>query len=383
MTERNRRLGFRMAIATVGSAVIGVSVWTASVAQTPPRPAPPTAPQAVPVMVAQVQRKDVPEYAAGIGTVQAFQSVLVQARVTGWLEQLGFTEGQEVKPGDMLALIDPRPYAAALAQAQAKQAADEAQLANDEANYKRDAALAQRDFASRQQVDNDTEAVRQLQATVQGDQAAVQTAQLNVGFCRIASPIDGVVGFQQINVGNLIQAGGTQGIVSISQIDPISVIFTLPQADLPRIQAAQQQGRPAVLAYSQDGRTLLARGTLLTPNNTIDSSTGTISLKATFANPQRTLWPGQFVNARLRLVVDHDVPILPDAAIEHGPNGEFVYVVKPDSTIAMQPVTLGYQDDTMAVVDKGLNGGEQVVTGGQSRLQSGTRVAIRSTPDQG
>jgi multidrug efflux system membrane fusion protein len=382
MNERGKWLTRHWILATALTAVAGASAWTVSVAQTPPAPASPQQPQAVPVQVAAVKRQDVPVLEAGVGTVQAFQSVSIQARVTGWLEQLGFTEGQAVKPGDMLALIDPRPYAATLAQAQAKQAADAVQLANDEVNYKRDAALAQRDFASRQQVDNDMEAVRQMQATVQGDQAAVQTAQLNVGFCRITSPIDGVVGFYQVNVGNLIQSGG-QTIVSITQVDPISVIFSLPQSDLPRIQAAQQQGKPAVLAYSQNDQTLLATGTLLTANNQIDSSTGTISLKATFPNPQHKLWPGQFVNARLQIGLDHNVPVIPVAAIEHGPDGEFVYLAKPDSTVAVQPVTLGYQNDQFAVVEKGLNGGEQVVTGGQSRLQAGTHIAIRSTPSEG
>jgi membrane fusion protein, multidrug efflux system len=381
MTERGKRPNYRWAILAFSTAGLGVSIWTASVAQTP-APSPQTSqPPAVPVAVAPVQRHDVPVLAPGIGTVQALQSVLIQARVTGWLEQLGFVEGQEVKPNDLLALIDPRPYAASLAQAQAKQAADEAQLANNEVNYRRDAALAQRDFASRQQVDNDAEAVRQMQATVQGDQAAVQTAQLNVGFCRITSPIDGVVGFQLINVGNLIQSG-SQGIVTVTQIDPIAVIFTLPQADLPRIQAAQQQGKPTVFAYSQNDQTLLATGSLLTPSNSIDSSTGTISLKATFPNPQRKLWPGQFVNARLQLSVDNNVPVIPTAAIQHGPNGEFVYLLKPDSTVAVQPVSLGYQDDRTAVVDKGLNGGEQVVTEGASRLEAGTHVTIRSTSNQ-
>lgn len=382
MTKRGRRLVGRAGLLIAGIVIIGVSVWRMPAAQTPAQE-PAAEPQGIPVTVAAVKRQDVPVFATGIGTVQAFQSVLVQARVTGWLDQLGFTEGQEVKPGDMLAMIDPRPYAASLAQAQAKQAADAAQLANDEVNYRRDAALAQRDFASRQQVDNDAEAVRQMQATVQGDAAAVQTAQLNLSFCRIVSPIDGVVGFYQINVGNLIQAGGNQGIVTITQIDPISVIFTLPQGDLPRIQEAQQQGKLTVLAYSQNDQTQLATGSLLTPNNSIDASTGTISLKATFPNPQRKLWPGQFVNARLQLQVDHNVPVIPAAAVEHGPDGEFVYLAKPDFTVAVQPVTLGYQDDKIAVVQKGLTGGEQVVTNGQSRLQAGTRIAIRSTPAQG
>jgi membrane fusion protein, multidrug efflux system len=353
-----------------------------SVAQTSPTALPPSDPPAVPVTLASVTRQDVPVFAEGIGTVQAFQSVLIQARVTGWLDRIAFNEGQDVKPGDLLAEIDPRPYAAALAQAQAKSASDQATLANDEVNLKRDATLAQRSFQTQQQVDNDAAAVRVMQASMQGDAAAVETAALNLSFCKIASPIDGVVGLRLVDVGNLIQAGSGQGIVTVTQIEPISVVFTLPQDDLPRIQAAQtatSAGKPLVVAYGQDDRTKMGNGELVALSNSISAGTGTIQLKATFPNTDRHLWPGQFVNAHLQLAVEHNAVTVPIAAVQHGPDGLYVFVVGQDSTATARPIEIGYQDKTLAVVTKGLDGGEQVVTAGQSRVENGTKVTGHST----
>jgi multidrug efflux system membrane fusion protein len=316
----------------------------------------------------------VPVFAEGIGTVQAFQSVLIQARVTGWLNSIDFVEGQDVKRGDLLAEIDPRPYAAALAQAQAKAASDQATLANDEVNMKRDATLALRSFQTQQQVDNDSAAVRVMQAAIQGDAAAVETAALNLSFCRITAPVDGVVGLRLVDVGNLIQAGAGQGIVTITQIQPISVVFTLPQDDLPQVQAAQAAGKPPVIAYAQNDQTKLGDGALVAASNSISTGTGTIMLKATFPNTERHLWPGQFVNAHLQLTVERNVVTVPIAAIQHGPDGLYLFVVGQDSTTSVRPIVIGYQDKTLAVVTKGLNGGEQVVVAGQSRLDNGTRV---------
>jgi membrane fusion protein, multidrug efflux system len=345
-----------------------------SIAQTVPAPQPD--PPTIPVTIAPVTRQDVPVFAEGLGTVQAFQSVLIQARVTGWLDRIAFTEGQQVEPGDLLAEIDPRPYAAALAQAQAKSASDQATLANDEANLKRDATLAQRSFATQQQVDNDTAAVRVMQASIQGDVAAIQTAALNLSFCRIAAPIEGVVGLRLVDVGNLIQAGAGQGIVTITQINPISVVFTLPQADLPQIQTAQTapSGKPLVVAFGQDDKTRLDSGELLATSNSISAGTGTITLKATFPNAERHLWPGQFVNVHLRLAIEHNAVTVPIAAVQHGPDGLYVFIVGANSQVASRPISVGYQDQALAVVTRGLDGGEQVVVAGQSRLQDGTRV---------
>jgi len=375
MGGRYRRVSLYVGAAGLCAGLAGgIGFLGTSVAQTSPSAQPPSDAPAVPVTLAAVTRQDVPVFAEGIGTVQAFQSVLIQARVTGWLNSIDFVEGQDVKRGDLLAEIDPRPYAAALAQAQAKAASDQATLANDEVNMKRDATLALRSFQTQQQVDNDSAAVRVMQAAIQGDAAAVETAALNLSFCRITAPVDGVVGLRLVDVGNLIQAGAGQGIVTITQIQPISVVFTLPQDDLPQVQAAQAAGKPPVIAYAQNDQTKLGDGALVAASNSISTGTGTIMLKATFPNTERHLWPGQFVNAHLQLTVERNVVTVPIAAIQHGPDGLYLFVVGQDSTTSVRPIVIGYQDKTLAVVTKGLNGGEQVVVAGQSRLDNGTRV---------
>ncbi len=310
-----------------------------------------------------------------IGVVQAFQSVLVRARVDGTLTKIVFTEGQDVKPGDQLAEIDPRPYAATLAQVQAKKAADEAQLANAQRDQARYTSLASSNFASRQQLDTQTAMVAQYQANIKGDEATVASARLNLDFTNITSPIDGRTGLRLVDPGNLIHANDQQGIVTITQIHPISMLFTLPQDHLPGIHAAMAKGRLTVQARTPDDKTDLSQGELLTTDNTIDTTTGTIRLKAVFPNTDDKLWPGQFVNARLQLGTLANVLTVPSVAIQRGVNGLFVYVVKPDNTAALQPVEVRQDDGTYAVISKGLDDGVQVVTNGQSRLQAGTRVA--------
>ena len=348
-------------------------------AQTPPA----SAAGGVPVAAAKAEKHDLPIYVSGIGTVQAWRSVQVRAEVTGYVQSLHFREGQEVRQGDLLATIDPRPYAAVLAQAQAqaKKAGDQANLLNDQVNLRRDATLEKSDFASHQQVDNDTALVRQFEANVQADDAAIAAAELNLDFCRITAPIDGVVGFRLVDIGNLMQANGAQAIVTLQQVRPIAVVFTLAQDQLPEVRAALAAGRPDVLAFAADGTTPLAAGTLLTPDNSIDTSTGTIPLKALFPNPGETLWPGQFVNAHLRLRTDPGAVTVPLAAVQHGPDRLYVFVVGPDGAARDQTVTVGYQDRSIAEITAGLAGGEEVVTDGQSRLQNGTRVTVR-TPAQ-
>lgn len=327
-----------------------------------------------PVTITQVQREDVPVFATGIGTVQAYQSVLVRPRVDGTLEKIAFTEGQDVKPGDVLAVIDPRPYAALLAQAQAKRAADAAQLQNAHLDLNRYAALARTNFASRQQLDTQTATVSQSSANLQGDEAAIASAALNLSFCTITSPIEGVVGLRQTDVGNLVHANDTGGIVTITQVHPISLVFTLPENELPKVREAMRHGAPRVIAADTAGGPTLSEGTLLTPSNSIDASTGTIALKATFPNTDRKLWPGQFVSARIQLGIDHNVATVPEAAIQHGPDGLYVFVVKPDHTAANQPVKVGYQEENRVVVTEGLQGGESVITGGTVRVQAGQKV---------
>jgi membrane fusion protein, multidrug efflux system len=215
---------------------------------------------------------------------------------------------------------------------------------------------------------------------VQADEAAITAAQLNLEFCRITAPIDGVVGFRLVDIGNLVQANGAQPIVTLTQVRPVAVVFTLAQDELPAVRTALTAGAPEVVAFSADDTAPLSSGTLLTPNNTIDTTTGTISLKALFPNEDRKLWPGQFVDAHLRLRVDHDAVTVPVAVVQHGPDGLYVYVVKPDDSVGVQPVTVGYQDSVTAEVTKGLSGGETVVAGGQSRLQNGTKVSVKPAP---
>jgi multidrug efflux system membrane fusion protein len=337
----------------------------------------------VPAITAKAMRQDVPIYATGIGTVEAYQSVLVRARVDGTLTQFPVREGQEVKQGDLIAVIDSRPYQAVLDQATAKKAQDEAQLANARLDLTRFQSLAKQDFASRQQVDTQQALVNQFIAAIAGDSAAIEAAQLNVAYCFITSPVDGRVGLRQVDPGNLIHATDTTGIVTITQIQPISVTFTLPQEELPRVQTDMAQGALPVLAYASDDRTQLGQGTLLTPDNTIDATTGTIRLKATFPNEDAKLWPGQFINAHLQIGAARNAVTIPPAAIEHGPDGLYVYVVKPGSTIAQAAVSIGYQNDKLALVTSGLVGGENVVVDGQSRLQVGTKVAATTAANAG
>jgi multidrug efflux system membrane fusion protein len=347
---------------------------------------------AVPVTAIKVQKQDLAEYAQGIGTVQAYRSVLVRARVDGTLETVAFREGQEVKPGDLLAEIDPRPYAAVLDQARAKLAGDQAQLANAKRDLVRYSNLARTNFASRQQVDTQLALVDTDAANIEADDANIAAAALNLSFCRITSPIEGVVGLRLVDIGNLIHSTDTTGIVSITQVHPIALVFTLPQDQLPAVRDAMAReltktGEPTgpfdqrvplpVIALTSDGGRVLSHGHLLTPNNSIDTTTGTISLKAEFANADNRLWPGQFVAAKLRLAVAHDALTVPPAAVQHGPDGLYVYVVKPDNTVEKQAVRVGYQDEQAMLITDGLTAGQTVVLSGQLRLQPGTRVDTR------
>ena len=331
---------------------------------------------AIPVTVVMPVREDVPVLARAIGTVQAFQSVVVRARVDGTLDKVLFTEGQQVKPGEVLARLDPRPYQAALDQAVAKRAADEAMLANARGDLVRYADLAQSQVASRQRLELQRANVAQAEANVHGGDASIAAAQLNLDFTRITAPIEGRVGLRQIDPGNYIRAAdpASTGIVTIAQIHPIALIYTLPQDALPEVQKAMRQGKLQVLAYGSDDRTKLSEGELLTIDSAIDASTGTIKLKAVFANTDDNLWPGQFVNVRTQLSIRHGALTVPSAAVQRGPNGLYVFLVKPDSTAALQPIDVDQDDGQTAVVAKGLSGGERVVLAGQSRLFIGAKV---------
>jgi multidrug efflux system membrane fusion protein len=340
-----------------------------SQAATPPAPPPP-----VPVTVAAVRIQDVPVFLDGLGTVQAFNTVQVKAQVNGVLTALPAREGQEVRKGDIVAEIDPAPYKAALDQAVAQRAEDEAQLQSAQLDLQRYTSLASRSYAPVQQVDDQRATVARDAAVIEADTAMIETAQINLGYCTIRAPFAGRVSLYQVDVGNLIQANGSAGIISIDQDKPIAVVFTLPEAQLPQVQDARMQRSLPVIVTDSETETPLATGTLMTPNNAIDTTTGTISLKAQFPNDDDHLWPGQFVDARLEVEILHDAVTIPALAVQHGPDGLYVFLVKPDETVTQTPIVVGYQDNGVAVVTHGLTGDDTVVVTGQSRLAPGTRV---------
>jgi len=342
--------------------------------------APPPAPPSIPVQAATASRADVPIQETGLGSVQAFNTVTIKVRVDGELQKVDFTEGQMVKAGDLLAQIDPRPFQAALDQALAKQAQDQAQLGNARLNLQRDSDLATHQFATQQVVDNEKASVAQLEAAIKGDEAAIENARVQLGYTTITAPIGGRTGIRLIDQGNIVHATDANGIVVLTQLQPISVIFTLPEDDLPAIAEAQEKGPVTVTALNRDDKGELDKGTLALVDNEIDQTTGTLRLKATFPNPHNRLWPGQFVNIRVLLHTDRDVLTVPSGAIQRGPAGLYVYRVKPDSTVEIQPVEVGPYGDNVAVVTAGLGAGDRVVTAGQYRLQSGARVAVAAEP---
>ena len=339
----------------------------------------------VPVSVAPVTRQDVPIFVRGIGTVQALQSVLIRARVDGTIDKIAFTEGQDVKVGDVLAVIDPRPYQAALDQANAKKLADLAMLGNAKRDLARYSDLARNDFASRQSVDTQAASVSQTTATTQADDASIAAAKLNLDFTRITSPVDGRVGLRLVDQGNLVHASDSTGIVTVNQVHPIAGLFTLPQDMFPSVQDAIRSSASSplkVLAFGGDDTRQLGAGTLLTADNAIDTTTGTIRLKATFPNADDRLWPGEFVNMHLQLGVAKNALTVPSPAVQHGVNGLYVYAVQ-NSSAKLVAVETGQDDGQTTIITKGLNGGETVVIGGQSRLTDGTRVAHAAQADAG
>lgn len=358
---------------------LGVGAAIFLTVQSNAQQAPPASASAVPVSVTKAQRQNVQVWLRGIGTVQALNTVTVRARVDGTLMQVPVTEGQLVKQGALLAVIDPRPYQAALDQAVAKKAADEAQLGNAKLDLQRYSSLARQDFASRQQVDTQSMQVNQLTASLKGDDAAIETAQLNLSYCYVTAPFDGRVGLRQLDPGNLVHATDLTGIMVVTQVHPIAVVFTLPQRNLPSIVDAMSKGTLPVTAWSNDEQHEWAQGTLLTPDNMIDTTTGTVRLKATFPNQEDRLWPGQFVEARLLLRTEQQVVAVPTQAVQHAQNDLYVYVVKPDSTVQRQVVEAVNRGDVMVIV-KGLDSGQEVVLDGQSRLENGTLITATASP---
>jgi multidrug efflux system membrane fusion protein len=338
---------------------------------------------AVPVVAGVVTQKDVPIYLGGIGTVQAFNTVTIHARVDGQVQKIGFTEGQDVRAGDLLAQIDPDPFRTALDQTVAKKGQDEAQLANARVDLKRYADLLANEGVTQQQYDTQKALVDQFVAAVNADQASIESAKVQLAYTTIVSPIDGRTGIRQVDAGNIVHASDPNGLVVITQLKPISVVFILPEQTLASIQKESQIAGPGlpVLAFSQDNTTVLGEGKLAVIDNQIDQNSATIKLKATFPNTDLRLWPGQFVNARLLLSVRKDSVVVPDSVIQRGPEGAFVFVIKDDQTVEVRSVKVAPQSGSQigqgeTVLADGLRPGERVVVDGQYKLQAGSRVKM-------
>ncbi|HMD59400.1 MAG TPA: efflux RND transporter periplasmic adaptor subunit [Steroidobacteraceae bacterium] len=330
------------------------------------------------VDVAEAMRSDVPLYLEGLGTVEAFYTAKVAARVDGLLERVNFAEGQQVKKGDVLAQIDPRPLQAALDQAIATKAKDEAQLGTAKLDLDRYIILAPQNLVAAQTVDTQRSLVAQLQAQLNIDQAIIDNARTQRDYTTITAPIAGRTGIRQVDPGNNVHATDTTGIVVVTQLQPISVLFTLPEDSLPGVSKALAAGSVPVMALLRDDKTQLDTGTLALIDNEIDASTGTMRLKATFPNARNTLWPGQFVNVRVLVQQQRGVILLASAAVQRGPDGVFVYVVNPDMTVAARTITTtGEETGGAVVVTAGLQPGERVVTSNQYRLEPGTHVRVQ------
>jgi multidrug efflux system membrane fusion protein len=339
-----------------------------------------TAPAAVAVSTATVMRQDVPIYLEGIGTVQAFYTVKVTAQVNGQLTTVAFHEGDQVKRGQLLAQIDPRPFQAALDEARAALAKDDAQLVDARKDLARYTFLEPKKLASQQQVDTQHAVVGELQAQIEADQAAIESAATQLSYTRITAPIDGRTGIRQVDPGNIVHSTDTNGIVVLTQLQPITAIFTLPEDVLGSVADAMSQGAVEVVALSQGKE--LDRGAVKLIDNQIDQTTGTIRLKAIFPNPKLKLWPGQFVNLRLLVRTDRNALTIPAAALQRGPDGTFVYLVRPDSTVAQQPVAVANNSESIAIITQGLEAGQQVVTSNAFRLQAGSVVRIRASASE-
>jgi membrane fusion protein, multidrug efflux system len=334
------------------------------------------------VDVANVKRADVPIYLDGLGTIQAFNTVTVTARVDGELQKIAFEEGRMVSKGELLAQIDPRPFQAALELAMAQKAKDEAQLQSARADLERYVTLAPENLASKQTLDAQKAAVAGLEAQIKGDQANIDNARTQLQYTTITSPIQGRTGIRRVDVGNNVRATDTNGIVVVTQLQPISLIFTLPEDSLSIIGSALSTGTVTVEAMSRDGSKELDRGTVTLVDNQIDQNTGTIRLKAVFPNPQNKLWPGQYIDARVLVRTDKGALTIPSAAVQRGPDGMFTYVVKSDSTVEMRPLQVGEESGSIMVVQNGLSEGEKVVTSNQYRLQPGAHVKVtHEAPD--
>jgi multidrug efflux system membrane fusion protein len=336
----------------------------------------PAVPPPVPVVGGTVASNDVPIYLRGVGTVIAYNTVVVRSQIQGQITTMAFTEGQHVQAGDLLAQIDPRPYQAQLDQITATRDRDQAQLANAQANLSRYTQLGAKGWATPQLIDTQKAQVSQLQSAIKADEALMEAARIQLGYTQLTSPISGITGVRQIDVGNVIHPTDPNGLVVVTQVQPISVIFSLPERNLPEIQQQMAKGSLTVVAYSQDDQIKLDEGRLSLVDNQILQTTGTIRLKAEFPNTGQRLWPGELINVRLLLDTRHDGLTVAAPAVQQGPQGAYVYVIAPDGTVVLRDVKVAQVSGGQALIDSGLTANEQVVIDGQYKLQAGTRVTL-------
>jgi multidrug efflux system membrane fusion protein len=385
VTARSRTLLVR---AAVGAAVIAGVLWYvysrghAATTDRPPASAGSGGPAAsaeagrpVPVQMAPAKKQDLPVWIEGLGTVAAFQQVTVHTQVDGPLQKVVFVEGQTVKQGDVLAQIDPRPFLVQLHQAQGALARDRAQRDNFQRTYDRDKSLHDQNLIAQATVDNDAGQLGQAEGAMKIDQAQIEAAQLNLDYATVKAPLDGITGVRQVDAGNIVHATDPNGLVVITAIDPAAVFFTIPQDRLPQIAAAIARGDVPVEVWNRDGAQLLGKGKLAVLDNQINQTTATLRLKALVDNPQRTLWPNAFVKARALVETRKGALVIPSTAVQQGPQGTFVYIAGPDGSAVMKPVVVAFSVGEQAVIDKGLDGSEQVVVEGQNQLRPGAKLA--------
>jgi membrane fusion protein, multidrug efflux system len=332
---------------------------------------------AVPVTEGRAETRDVPIWLSGIGSVQPLNAVTVKVRADGQLDRVAFTEGQDVHKGDVLAQVDPRSFRAQLKQAQANKSKDEAQLANARLDLERSMRLEAKGVATKQTLDTQRAQVAALEATLEADQAAIEMAQLQLEFSTITTPLDGRTGLRLVDPGTVVHASDANGLVTITQMQPIAVLFTVSQDELPQVQAAMARGDPVVVAYSRGGERPLATGKLVFVDSQVDQATGHIKLKALFDNADRALWPGEFVDAQVQVTTVKAATVVPPKAIERGQNGAYVYRIKPDDTVEVSPITARQVAEDIAIIADGLTPGDRIVVDGQYRLQPGARVEPR------